>query len=107
MEEFGRANGRESFDEMINSIKGIQEKNNMQLSAEIGCIILKNVFFLDRAIPEPADWSKSVVRGKKYLTNTEIGLDLFNNVINQLSSSNKSNLEIIWLNSPKVGSMYK
>ena len=55
MEEFGKANGRESLDEMMNSIKGIQEKNNMQLSAEIGCIILKNVFFLDRAIPEPAD----------------------------------------------------
>ena len=95
MEEFGRANGRESLDEMMNSIKGIQEKNNMQLSAEIGCIILKNVFFLDRAIPEPTDWSKSVVRGKKYSTDTEIGLDLFNTVNNLLSSSNKSNLEII------------
>ena len=95
MEEFGRANGRESLDEMMNSIKGIQEKNNMQLSAEIGCIILKNVFFLDRAIPEPIDWSKSVVRGKKYSTDTEIGLDLFNTVNNLLSSSNKSNLEII------------
>ena len=70
--KFGRANGRESLEEMMNSIKGIQE-NNMQSRTEIGCIILKNVFFFDKAIPEPADWSKSVVRGKKYSTDTEIG----------------------------------
>lgn len=51
-DKFGRENGRDSLDSMMKSLKGMQEKNNMQSSIEIGCIILKNVFFLDKWIDE-------------------------------------------------------
>ena len=89
-EKYGRGNGRESLDSMMKSLKGIQEKNNMQSSIEIGCIILENVFFLDKWIEEPSDWSKSIVSGKKYSTDTKIGLDLFNlvnkSVIDEIES---------------------
>ncbi|MHB9315005.1 HNH endonuclease [Fusobacterium polymorphum] len=88
--KYGRGNGRESLDSMMKSLKGIQEKNNMQSSIEIGCIILENVFFLDKWIEEPSDWSKSIVSGKKYSTDTKIGLDLFNlvnkSVIDEIES---------------------
>lgn len=51
-DKFGRENGRDSLDSMMKSLKGMQEKNNMQSSIEIGCIILENVFFLDKWIDE-------------------------------------------------------
>lgn len=93
--KFGRANGRDSLDSMLNSIKGMQEKNNIQARVEIGCIILENVFFFNEWIKEPIDWGKSIVRGKKYSTDTEIGLDLFNIVNERITYNNKSNLEIV------------
>lgn len=94
-EKFGRGNGRESFDIMMKSLKGMQEKINAQSSIEIGCIILENVFFLDKWIEEPADWGKSIVSGKKYTTDTEIGAELFNRVTEEINSKAKTDIEIV------------
>ena len=58
-EKYGRGNGRESLQKMQEALKGMQQKNNMQVGVEIGCIILDNVFFLDKLIDEPIDWSKN------------------------------------------------
>lgn len=94
-DKFGRGNGRDSLDSMMKSLKGMQEKNNMQSSIEIGCIILENVFFLDKWIDEPSDWGKSIVSGKKYSTDTGIGLELFTLVNEGISGNSKSDDEII------------
>lgn len=93
--KYGRGNGRESLETMQESLKGMQEKINTQTSIEIGCIILKNVFFLNKWIGEPADWGKSIVSGKKYSTDTEIGADLYNLVIEGIKGKQKSDAEII------------
>lgn len=45
---------------MQKSLKGMQEKINSQSSAEIGCIILENLFYLDKWIDEPVDWGGKV-----------------------------------------------
>lgn len=94
-DRYGRGNGRESLDIMQKSLKSMQEKVNTQSSVEIGCIILENVFFLDNWIQEPADWEKSIVSGKKYSTDTEIGADLFRLVNEGMKSEQKSDVEII------------
>ncbi len=94
-EKYGRGNGRESLQKMQEALKGMQQKNNMQVGVEIGCIILDNVFFLDKLIDEPINWSKSIVSGKRYTTDTEIGAELFDKVNDALASNAKTNIEII------------
>ena len=46
-------------------------------------------------IDEPIDWSKSIVSGKRYTTDTEIGAELFDKVNDALASNAKTNIEII------------
>ena len=94
-DKFGRGNGRESLEIMQKSLKGMQEKINTQSSVEIGCIILEDVFFLDKWIKEPADWGKSIVSGKKYSTDTEIGAELFHQVNASINGKTKTDEEII------------
>lgn len=93
--KFGRANGRESLDSMQKSLEGMQEKIRTQSRVEIGCIILENVFFLDKWIDEPSDWGKSIVSGKKYSTDTGIGADLYNHVNDRIKGKQKTDIEII------------
>lgn len=94
-EKYGRGNGRDSLQAMKKSLQGMQEKNNMQSSIEIGCIILKNIFFLDKWIEEPSDWGKSIVSGKRYSTDTEIGAELYYAVNERLKENIKSDAEIV------------
>lgn len=82
-------------EEYMKFIEAVADKNNMQVGVEIGCIILDNVFFLDKLIDEPIDWSKSIVSGKRYTTDTEIGAELFDKVNDALASNAKTNIEII------------
>lgn len=93
--KYGRGNGRESLEIMQKSLKGMQEKINSQSSAEIGCIILENLFFLDKWIDEPVDWGKSIVSGKKYSTDTDIGADLYQLVNEGIKGNRKKDNEII------------
>lgn len=62
---------------------------------KIGCIILEDVFFLDKWIEEPANWGKSIVSGKKYSTDTEIGAELFHQVNVSINGKTKTDEEII------------
>ena len=94
-DKYGRGNGRESLQKMQESIKGMQQKNNMEIGTEIGCIILDNVFFLDKWIDEPSDWGKSIVSGKRYTTDTEVGAELFETVSLSIKSQSKTESEII------------
>lgn len=94
-EKYGRGNGRDSLQKMQESLQGIQEKNNMQSSIEIGCIILENVFFLDKWIDEPFDWGKNIVSGKRYTTDTEIGAELYNTVYERKKQNSMSDAEIV------------
>lgn len=93
--KYGRANGQESLESMQKLLEGIQEKDHIYNSAEIGCIILDKVFFLDKWINEPSDWSKNIVSGKKYSAATKIGADLYNLVNEKIKDKKRSNTEII------------
>ena len=41
-------------------------------------------FFCDKLIEEPIDWKKSIVRGKSYKIDDEIGRELYKNVLEQI-----------------------
>lgn len=87
--------GRATLRIMENSLYEMKEKNNIQTSKEIGCIILENVFFFDKCIAEPLDWGKSIVSGKKYDSDTEIGFKLWSEVESLIKVKKKTDVEIV------------
>ena len=54
-------------------------KNDGNLNPTIGCIVLTNPIFFDRQdwIKPPENWSNSIMQGKTYSTEEEIGRDLW------------------------------
>ena len=86
--KYGIGNGAATYDEMFNSLNKIKEKNNFPNEQTIGCIVLKDVFFLDRLIEEPSDWKKAIVRGKSFTLDNEIGKGLYLQVNQQLDDVN-------------------
>lgn len=80
-ERFGEGNGASSLSEIRESVYAYKEKNKVELDDEIGCIILKDPFFLEEWVEEPSDWKKCIVRGKKYDTTTGEGKRLLEEVL--------------------------
>ena len=81
---FGEHNGAVSFVEFSNSIRSYMNTENFQASdPHIGCIILTQPFFWpeEEWISPPADWSRNIVRGKTYSTETEFGRNLYGQVL--------------------------
>ena len=80
-EVFGNRNGCETYEEFSRLILGNRaDKNNS--NPQIGCIVLNNPVFFERKdwIETPPDWSKSVQQWKGYVTETEIGNDIWQKV---------------------------
>lgn len=82
-EVFGLKNGVNSLDDLKYAIGSLASKK--QNDPEIGCTVLSNPFFLDKAnwLDNPAGWSSNIVRGKMYDSENEDGA-----VIWQQMSSN-------------------
>ena len=84
---FGDHNGAASFLDFSNSIRGYMRPDNAHSPDPcIGCIILTEPFFWPEALwmPPPADWSRNIVRGKTYSTDTESGRRLYDAVLERL-----------------------
>lgn len=78
---FVKGNGCNSFEELQRMILQYrQDKAN--LNPTIGCIVLTNPIFFKKEewISVPEDWGKSIVQGKSYSTETEIGNELWGKV---------------------------
>lgn len=90
---FGEHNGAASFTEFSNSIRGYMDAGNSQApDPHIGCIILTQPFFWPEGqwMPPPTDWSRNIVRGKTYSTETESGRRLYNAVLDRFQMSSSS-----------------
>ena len=90
---FGEKNGTASLQELNAAIEKYRNKNNIIMqNPQIGCIILTDVFYFDEQgwIPAPASFSKSIVQGKRYYTENEDGLKLFEQVQERLQSAKLS-----------------
>lgn len=76
---FGNRNGCETYTEFKRKILNYRV-NKTDVNPQIGCIVLTNPIFFNREdwIPTPENWAKSIVQGKAYSTEDEIGKDLWN-----------------------------
>ena len=89
---FGKKNGVENCDEFNRRIMKYRQRNGITSgNLQIGCIILTEPFFFEQQdwIPVPEDWSKSIVQGKSYDTDTQIGLTLYRKVTEHMAVSSR------------------
>ncbi|MEO6913533.1 MAG: HNH endonuclease [Candidatus Baltobacteraceae bacterium] len=71
---FGVKNGAESLREMRQLI----ERNAKRPISEVGCVVLSEPFFFERADWIPvADWKSNIVKGKKYDLSVGVGADIW------------------------------
>ena len=73
---FGNKNGVESQSDFLAALRRF--RRDAHPAQNVGCVILAAPFFFPREqwIPVPASWSKNIVRGKGYGTDSEDGRDL-------------------------------
>jgi putative restriction endonuclease len=86
---FGEQNGAATFSEFSESIRAYMGADNAHaLDPQIGCIILTQPFFWPEPlwVSPPADWSRNIVRGKTYSTDTESGRRLYEAVKERLQA---------------------
>ena len=74
---FGRKNGTASYAELLKRIEKYRGRNNISETAQIGCTILTEPFWLEEPdwLPVP-EWSPYIVKGKTYSTDTPVGARL-------------------------------
>ncbi|MGE3152668.1 MAG: HNH endonuclease [Nitrospiraceae bacterium] len=78
-EAFGEKNGAASLEELRLRIERFRASKSKTHDPVIGCTILGNPFFFERKdwIPAPSDWASSIVQGKTYDTDQEVGRDVW------------------------------
>ena len=79
-EAFKDGNGTSSLSKLNRVIESYRKKNNMlESNPYIGCIILTDVFYLDKSqwIPAPDDFGKYTVQGKRYSAEEGVGKELY------------------------------
>jgi putative restriction endonuclease len=79
-ETFGKRNGCETYFELKQMIRSYRSGDTE--NPTIGCIVLTNPIFFspDDWIEVPVDWRKSIVQGKSYDTESEIGAFIWSQV---------------------------
>ena len=86
---FAEKNGAETLPEMRHRIEKYRRaSSDPGEDYVIGCIILTDPFFLDRAewIPVPRDWSRHIQRGKTYDLSEGLGAELWREVQTRLQA---------------------
>ena len=78
---FGNRNGCDTFDEFKNMITNYR-KDQSNLNPTIGCIVLTNPIFFKKEdwIETPSNWGNSIVQGKSYFSDDEIGRSLWQKI---------------------------
>jgi putative restriction endonuclease len=86
-EAFGEKNGTSAFTAFHEKILQYRGQDaRPEPDPVIGCIILSNPFFFDRAewIPPPENWHPNIVQGKTYGTDDRIGRALWSQIRERL-----------------------
>ncbi len=76
---YGVGNGVGSLDELVARIAHFRREPNLDTTAFIGCVLLRDLFFMppDRALPQPADFASNLTRAKGYdLSSTGSRVDI-------------------------------
>lgn len=87
-EAFGRKNGTASYSELLARIKKYRDRNRISENAQIGCTILTEPFWFEENdwLPAP-EWNKNIVKGKTYSTDTQVGQQLYQDIIERMPRS--------------------
>jgi HNH endonuclease len=86
---FGPKNGAATHQDVWNRITRLRHQTfERWADPDIGCIVLVEPFFWPEElwIPQPADWSRNIVRGKTYDLMVEPGASLWRQVMDRLRS---------------------
>lgn len=86
---FGKKNGAPTLEAVRERIARLRRDDAPWWEDyEIGCILLAEPFFWpeDRWIPQPADWSPNIVRGKSYDLASGVGERLWRQVMDRLQA---------------------
>jgi putative restriction endonuclease len=80
-EVFREGNGCKSLQELQNMILPLR-RDRSDINPQIGCIVLTNPIFFNREdwVAAPEDWSKNIVQGKSYSTDSAIGNSLWTRI---------------------------
>lgn len=83
---FGEKNGVPTALALLAKIRSYAG-NADELDPEIGCVILNEPFFFPRElwVAPPSDWSREIVRGKSYDTESPVGAKLWDQVVARLA----------------------
>lgn len=83
---FEEKNGCASSFELNQAVAKYKYEEMMQDQIQIGCIILTDVFYFEKDdwIPAPKDFSKNIVSGKSYTSETLEGAILYQQINNRL-----------------------
>ena len=87
-EAFESKNGTASYGELLSRIEKYRGKNRISETSQIGCTILTDPFWFNESdwLPVP-EWSKSIVKGKTYSTETDVGRRLYRDIMDRLPHS--------------------
>ena len=103
---FGIENGTLNLKELNQRVNKYKQRNNMDgNNLNIGCIILTEPFFFEEKdwIPVPEDWAPSIVQGKTYDSQTEIGSRLYQQVNERLQKQSIIESNILLEESARYG----
>ena len=87
---FGEKNGAASLAEVRQRIAPLRrDRPGTWADYVVGCILLVEPFFWPQEmwIPEPDDWSSSIIRGKRYEFSTPAGRRLWEQVVERLNAN--------------------
>lgn len=104
---FEEKNGADSLRELRRLI--LSHRGGSEIDPEIGCVILNDPFFFprDKCVPIPKDWSKNIVFGKGYSTETTIGRELWEQVTERILMLRASQSRPdSWHDQPAFGAQY-
>jgi putative restriction endonuclease len=103
---FEEKNGARSLEEMRRRIEKYRRQPSERLEDyTIGCILLEQPFFFpkDLWIPIPADWAPNIVRGKGYDTSTDVGIQLWDAVVERLQMARPATGAMTDTDEPRYG----
>jgi len=78
---FGNRNGSDNVEDLQKMIASYR-KEWWDMNPVIGCIVLTNPLFFEEEdwIKPPEDWAKSIVQGKSYTTDDQVGQNIWNRI---------------------------
>ena len=85
---FGEKNGTRSYEEFYQRLVKYRGRNSIDGTYQVGCSILTEPFWFNENdwIPVP-EWSNSIVSGKRFFTDTDVGAKLYQDVLERIPRS--------------------